>query len=472
MKEIYSKRQYLTLSGIMLAAIALRLFTLGDADIVQDEYFTALFYLELAEGIHNSLTYNLIVITQSILGESELALRLPSFAFGIGAIYLLFLLGKEFQSTTVGLLSAAFLTILPWHIWHSQYARYYAAVVFFTILMHLFCLRALRRDSIPYIVAAGLAALLAISSHVTAALAPLSCWIVCVVVYLRRAQFEEGLSWRIARIGFWAGIAGSLVMTPLLLPVLLNWSTFEQAWFRSPAQLIFQYYREAGFLILFALYALWILRKSGQNFVAAYLGITIAVPIAFVIGGALFTNIRGDYGIAFLAPTVVAAAISVDSVWRNTNYGRELSILLVLLLLADASPRLLSHYADRHAAYSRNAAEYLLQNHRPGDRIAAFVPGVSFYLSGKISNVERRGLGSPQDRKRTWPLSPLTPENERLWLVFRVTRDDLAPSVLDWLHRNNAVITWRQVAPRIDSEVRGVEIYLVCPRTAADCDNK
>ena len=102
----YNEHKYLILTGIIIVAAAMRFYTLGNADIVHDEYFTALFYEERAQKITDSLIYILILVSQSYLGESELALRLPSFAFGISAIYLIFLFGRELRSTSVGLLAS------------------------------------------------------------------------------------------------------------------------------------------------------------------------------------------------------------------------------------------------------------------------------------------------------------------------------------------------------------------------------
>jgi hypothetical protein len=473
MNTIDRQSQYFWLSAIIVVAVATRLFTLGGADIVLDEFFTALYYEERAHSIVNPLIYILIRMSQSIFGESEFALRLPTFVFGVGAIPLIYLLGRELRSTSVGLLCAAFLTLLPWHLWHSQYARYYAAVIFFTILMHLFFIRALRRDSIAYLLSGGAAALLAASAHVTAVLAPFSGWIVFAVLYFYRPRFGDDLSWRIIRIGFWAGILSALAIMPLLFSVLLGWTGSVLGWSRSAAQLIVEYYREAGILILFACYSLWILRKSKQHFTLTYLSITMIVPIAIAIGAALFIKIRGDYGICFLVPAIVAAAIAVDFVWQSPRYGRELSVLLVLVILADASPRLASHYIDRLARYSLNATEFLLEQHRPGDRVAVFVPGVHYYLLDKVNNIERAGVGNPNMAKLPWPRTSLEPTNEeRLWLVFRVARDDVSPAVRRWLRANEAIMVWRQVSPRLDSQVRGVEIFLVCPRTVTDCDHQ
>jgi len=343
----------------------------------------------------------------------------------------------------------------------------------------LMFLRALKRDSVPYLLASGGMALLAIASHVTAVLAPLSFWIVLAFLYLRHIQGENEWSERIVRIGFWLGILAALLVLPLLFKVLVGWSSAVHGWEKHPAQLIFEYYREAGLLFLLSMYSLWIFYKSRTQFYSLYLGTTIFLPVVIAIAASPFTNIRADYGISFLVPAVVATAIALHSIWRNPHQGRELSVVLMLALLADASPRLVTHYTDRLAEYSRNATKYLLEQHRPGDRFAVFVPGVNYYLAKKVAAVERDGtltiverdgLGNPHSRSGPWPPeNRLSPTDERLWLAFRVTRDDLAPPVLKWLIQRRARLAWRQYSPRFDSQIRGVEIFLICPPSQDDC---
>lgn len=471
MKLIHRQYENLTLIGIVVLAALMRGITLGSADIWQDEYFTALFYEERALSIKNFLTYALISLSQSVFGENQIALRLPTFFFGVAAVYAIYLLGREIKSTSVGLLSAAFLAILPWHLFHSQYARYYAVVVFFTILLHLFFIRALRRDSLAYLLAAGVAAALAVSSHVTAVLAPFSIWIFCCVMFFQLGKGDNCLSTKIVRTGFWLGIACALIALPFFVVVLVEWVDVLHGWTRSPAQQIFQYYTEVGVLSLLALCAIWIERTSRDRAIAVYLGITFCAPALLVITATMFTSIRGDYGICFVVPAIAAAAIGVNLTWSSAKYGRELATLLVLLVIANAAPRLLSHYTDRLANYSTNATNFLLQQRRSGDRVATFVPGVRYYLEQHGIDDERVGVSIPENSYSDWPNRNFVPQSERLWLVFKITRRGLAPPVIDWLRENRARIVWRQNSIRLDSVVRGVEIFLICPSDMKECDS-
>lgn len=464
-----SKATYLALGGMLLVAAGLRFYTLGSADIVHDEYFTALYYETRAHYTFNSLIYRLIALSQALLGESEFALRLPSFIFGVASIYLVYVLGRQLFSPSVGLLAAAILTFFPWHIWHSQYARYYAAVIFFVALMHLFFVRALQKDSILFLVLAGLAAILAVDAHVTAVLAPAACWVVCVVCFFWPTRLGPYFSPRIVRIGFWIGIACALVAALLLFRVLVGWSSSELGWVKYPTQVVYQYYRLAGALLVATLLAIWLLEKSRETFASTYLGLGTFLPLLVVFLAAFFMNIRADYAICVIIPAVVATAAGVATVWRRREFGREAAILIILLMFVETIPKLLSHYTDRLANYQRAAAEFLADQYREGDRVAVFVSGVRYYLSETIDNIERYGLGNPHSRARSWPLVDFAPSEGRLWVTFKVTRDDVAPDTRRWLRQNNAIFVWRKVPLRFDSEVRGVEIFLVCASSLEKC---
>jgi hypothetical protein len=367
------------------------------------------------------------------------------------------------------LVAAAILTFFPWHIWHSQYARYYAAVIFFVALMHVFFLRSLRKDSILFLVLAGIAAILAVDSHVTAVLAPASCWVVCAALYFRPERLQSRFSARIVKIGFWTGIACAVVAAVLLLKVLINWSSNEQGWIKYPVQVVYQYFRFAGALLAVTLLAVWLLERSRDTFASTYLALGAFLPLTIVFIAALFMNIRADYAVYIMIPAAVATAAGIVSLWRRLEFGREAAILIVLLMVVEAMPKLVSHYTDRLSNYQRAGAEFLVNQYREGDRVAVFDGGLRYYLRERIDNIERDGLGNPYVRARPWPRVDFAPSEGRLWVVFKVTRDDVAPDVRNWLRQNSANFVWRKVPLRVDSEVRGVEIFLLCAPSIENC---
>lgn len=81
-----------------------------------------------------------------IFGLSEFKLRLLSALFGIGSLYLIFLIGKMMFDQKTGLLAAFILSINYMHIYYSQEARSYSLLVFLTLLTVYFLLRILKEN--------------------------------------------------------------------------------------------------------------------------------------------------------------------------------------------------------------------------------------------------------------------------------------------------------------------------------------
>lgn len=71
-------------------------------------------------------------------GRSEWFLRLPSLFFGVATVYLIYLLGKKIFNERIGLISALFLAVAPYHLYYSQEARMYSLLTFLGTASMLF----------------------------------------------------------------------------------------------------------------------------------------------------------------------------------------------------------------------------------------------------------------------------------------------------------------------------------------------
>jgi len=73
-------------------------------------------------------------------GRNSFVLGLPSVLFGLGSVYLLFLIGKKTANKNLGLIAAFLMAISPMHIEFSQQILHYAYFIFFTLLSLFFYL--------------------------------------------------------------------------------------------------------------------------------------------------------------------------------------------------------------------------------------------------------------------------------------------------------------------------------------------
>lgn len=146
--------------GILILGLILRLINLGQS-LWLDEAVQAItarstfayIFQEIVGDFHPPLYYFLMHFWVRIFGSSEIALRMPSVLFGVGTVYLAYLIAKIiFPRTHYSLffvhcslpdLVALLLATAPFHIYYSQEARMYAMVTFLVTGSFYFLLRAL-----------------------------------------------------------------------------------------------------------------------------------------------------------------------------------------------------------------------------------------------------------------------------------------------------------------------------------------
>lgn len=171
-----SPRRSAIVLGLLLAAAAvLRLYRLDDEEWL-DEILTHVLVsrLDLAElatsypSQNQHVLYSLLArVAIVVLGDSTAALRAPALVFGVLGIAATYALGRELLSRREALAAAALLTVSDVHVWFSQNARGYTALLFFTLVSSLLLLRALASDRRRTWVAWGVTLALGAWIHLT-----------------------------------------------------------------------------------------------------------------------------------------------------------------------------------------------------------------------------------------------------------------------------------------------------------------
>ena len=142
------KLDYVLLGVILLVAASLRLWKLGEVPFMHDE-FSALFRLRF-DNIHELFLNGIMVdghpagvqtflyYWTKLVGWNQFWVKLPFALMGIGSVYLIYLIGKQWFNRKVGLLASAFFAVSQLTVFYSQLARPYAAGLFFVLLMTYF----------------------------------------------------------------------------------------------------------------------------------------------------------------------------------------------------------------------------------------------------------------------------------------------------------------------------------------------
>lgn len=132
---------------IILAGLVLRLISINQS-LWLDEATSAMvakmplagiFTKFLPNDFHPPLYYLIVKYWTVVFGYSEVALRIPSVLFGLGTIYITYLIAKKVFSKNVGLLSAFLVATSGLSIYYSQEARMYSPAAFLVaLLVYLF----------------------------------------------------------------------------------------------------------------------------------------------------------------------------------------------------------------------------------------------------------------------------------------------------------------------------------------------
>src|SRR3984893_6152860 len=159
------------LAALTLLAAALRLSTLGLQSFWYDEAFTPVHVLHTGLGatlravVHTEnsppLWYLIAWADVRLLGDGEVALRLPSALAGVATVAVAWGIGEQLAGRRSALIAATLTAVNPLFVWFSQEARVYALFTLTGGLALLYFLRA-RREPTPvrmaaFALAAGLA---------------------------------------------------------------------------------------------------------------------------------------------------------------------------------------------------------------------------------------------------------------------------------------------------------------------------
>lgn len=160
---------------VLVIATALRLIEL-DNGLWIDEIMTYVNYagapfgqlVSTYDSQNHHILYSLFAHASFLLfGEGAWALRLPAVLFGVASIGALYLFARQVATLREALLSIALLTFSYHHIWFSQNARGYTALLFFTLLSSWLLVRALRERQLYLWICYAVAAALGVYVHMT-----------------------------------------------------------------------------------------------------------------------------------------------------------------------------------------------------------------------------------------------------------------------------------------------------------------
>ena len=392
--------------GLLLVGVALRLHLLGDQNLWWDEALAVWAVRQPLEAatlwtagdVHPPLFFWVLWLWMRLAGQSELALRLATAAFGTLSMALAYVLGRRLGGQRAGLLSLALVGLSRFEVWWSTELRMYMlagmailAAIYATVrwleapgsdpvgARHASPLHR-RRLGRSVLSEAGAPALAGVVLAETAALYSIYLSIVAVAA-LNLAVLGAFAARRIGRERLAAWLGGQLVVAAafaawlaVALPRMRSWSSLREA--SSPAFVAelwatllatgvsTELWQARGLvlgfwaaLVLGATMVAWRGRAdlvrvggSGRRVGLWALALFAVLPPAAVWAAtqprSLFysPSVEARYLLPFAAPVYVLAAVVLAAAWRSV---RPLGVLLVAVAVGTQVLSLPGHYADR-----------------------------------------------------------------------------------------------------------------------------
>ena len=163
----------LALLAIILIGLFLRVYQLGTQSIWYDESFSIWtsnlavpqIVPTVAAAAQPPLYYFLLHYWMMVFGTSASAVRLLSVLFGVLAIPMIYVVGRQLFNKEAGLVGALILALSSFNIWYSQETRMYSLMVFLALLSMYFFLCLLQRSTLALSAGYVLSTMLLLYTH-------------------------------------------------------------------------------------------------------------------------------------------------------------------------------------------------------------------------------------------------------------------------------------------------------------------
>ena len=481
------------LTALIALALALRAWKLGVWNFEATEIFTLRDSLSPRLNNPRPLIYFLnYYLVRPLLPLDELGLRLLPAAFGVLAIPTFCLVARRLVGTPAALFGALLLSVSGFHVYYSQYARYWTLVFLLSAIYPYAIYLGLRERNSRLLALGLLTGLLAALAHPVSVLlvGGLALWI--LATYLRRDQLTRLWSQRAVRWGALVLVIIGGVVAARFIPMLQGW-VFEQdskvLGGRAGGEFLLHLparhgVKQISYLLSYVngvtlpvvltgaagIYMLW---RSRDRSLALLLTCLIIVPAAFLV----LLSFRTAVSTPYLLPTTpvffIGAGVFLDRLSRF-DWGLRprwlLAATVTAIIMADGVPTLISQYRDGRRYDFRSVARWLNERTASDDVVFSDQSRVlAHYLPGKPV---QRLVADPDQLMQSVRVLHESGHGGALWIVspapshaFR-TNPKLG-SFKQWLYENCQLRNTIGVS-RLDFRQNQLQIFRCPPVTATE----
>lgn len=443
----------LVLTAITLLAAALRFYQLGAWGFWIDEIYTIQRALggTAGEAFTNPLSFRLIGLALASLGTDEFNARLVPAVIGVISIPVFYFPIRRLFGTTTALLAVLLLAVSPWHLYWSQNARFYTALVLFYGLAELFFFFWIETDNLWYLLPTGLFFGLAIlERRVTLFFAPVVAVYFVALLFLPFGR-PPGLRWRNILIMVVPALAFAGYEL-LSAGYVVSFFTKIVGHQHNPLRVLLSVIYDLGLpLFLVALLGgVYLLRQKSRA--GLFLLVGALVPLILLVVMAPFTQTFSRYIFHTLPNWIILAAVGAKELVAHTQKpARLLALGVALLLVADAIGQDVLYYTFQNGNREdfKSAFAVVQAEKQADDLVVAGRPEVgAYYLGGEVL--------PPQ----AVTVKGITEGEQRVWFVID-NRSGIPPFLQRWVEANTQLVSVHDVS--IPGKLMTMRVYLYQP---------
>ena len=427
--EMTGVLQLVLLATITAIGTLLRFFKLGDWSFWGDEVATFERSVNIFEqAIHHwSITRMLTYFSLRFFGLTEWAARLAPAIFGIAVIPVLFALARRIWGTRVAMIAAILMAVSTWHIYWSQNARFYSALMlFYTAGLLLFFL-GIEQDRPKLLAASAILFGLAVQERILGLL-----FVPTIALYLlavRWLGFGRPAGLRLRNLAIF-GVPGVILAAGLLLvyPFVRQPSLWIEIYGRvntDPVWILSGviYYVGLPTIIMAGVAAYIQLRRRDRGALLLTLG--AGIPLASVMAVSLFQYSANRYVFLSLPSWILLASVATKELMESASRStRTLALGVLLILVLTPLSEDILYYGSQNGNRDdwKGALEYVESNMQVGDLVISANQGVGrYYLNGDVLGMESVDFETFEENGR------------RVWFVEDMNVEELYPSALEWI---------------------------------------
>ncbi len=371
------------LTGLIVLALALRFWRLGDWTFEGDEIFTLRDSLRLNFNNPRPLVF---LLNHYLVGPfhplDEFGLRLMPAIFGVLAIPAFYFVCRRLLGTRPALLGTLLLVVSPVHVYYSQFARYWS-LVFVLSVVYPYALYLGVRDRNRGALTLGLVTgVLAVLAHPVSLLLAGGPGLI-LLTRLRREHLARLWNQKILRWAALVIVVLAVFATVRYIPVLQHWIGEHDAphvreHLRDPGvqgvkQLIFLMAFAESLtlpLVLIGVLGIYLLWQGRDRSLAIFLTSLAIFPMVFLC----LISLRTPVSTSYLVPTIpvffMGAGFLLDRLFEvdlNLRPRWLLPATLAAVVITAGAPTLVSQYRDGRRWNFRSVARWLDDRLTRGD---------------------------------------------------------------------------------------------------------